>query len=335
MTHDFIVNDENIVNEYGYRVMTDGISLKQYKRNPVVLFIHDRGFTKPNGANGSEVIGRAIKLWKKDGQLIATVEFDVDDKFAKKIAGKVDRGYIKMASIYADVKETSIEPEDVLPGQVFETVTKSKLTEISIVDIGGNDNALKLSMDGKRIKLKRLNTKTQKKQDMSLETIALALGVSTETKAPVLASNIQKLKLAKEEAENKVNELEKSIKKSQEAEAKKLTDKAVELSLIPEGLKASTLKSFDNDFEGQKAVLSKLIEEKQGDEDLDGKSEKVREVVLGGKGSSKKGNVELSFDQLQKENPEELRRIRDEEPEKYAKLCKGYADGVRFNPTKQ
>lgn len=80
MTHTFIVNTEN-VNEYGYRVLTDGIDYNQYMRNPVVLFMHDRYNSQDRG---SEVIGRVVKMYKKDAQLVAEIEFDEKDAFAKK-----------------------------------------------------------------------------------------------------------------------------------------------------------------------------------------------------------------------------------------------------------
>ncbi len=330
MKHKFIINDENIVNEYGYRVMNDGLDTTQFMRNPVVLFIHERGFAKANGPEGHEVIGRVIALEKKDGQTIAEIEFDVEDDFGKKIAGKVERGYIRMSSIYADVIETSVDPEDILPGQIFETVMTSKLVEVSIVDIGGNDNALKLSREGKRIKLKRLKSKPEINSDMDMKTIALALGMGAETKPETVLGKVNELKLAKEAAEAKVQELEGKISDSTRAEGEALVDKAVKLNLIPEGLKDSQLKAFESDPEGQKAVLSKLIQDKEADSAQEGKEGAVSEVVLNGTGSKGTKTVELSFDYLQKNDPNELRRLRDEDPKEYAKLAKEYAAGKRY-----
>lgn len=60
-----------------------------------------------------------------------------------------------MASANVDVLEYSDAPELVKPGQYRATVTRSRLTEVSMVDIGGNDNALPLilNVDGKELKL--------------------------------------------------------------------------------------------------------------------------------------------------------------------------------------
>ena len=316
MKHQFIINTEN-VNSYGYRILTDGIDYAQYMRNPIVLFMHERdGYSN----KGSEVIGRCTRLYKEGTTLIAEVEFDEQDEFAKKIAGKVERGYIRMASMYAEIKEVSTQPQHILEGQVYETVTSCKLVEISIVDIGGNDNALKLSKDGKPFQLKKIVTNTSNNMDIKM--IALALGMGENTKEEAVLSAIQALKLAKEKAEAQVVSLTKTIKDTQNAEATTLVDKAVKLGLIPEALKESQLKQFEADFDGQKAVLSKLIADKEAENTRQGKANTVREVVLGA-GAKPTSTSDESFDYLQKHNPAKLRQLRDEQPEEYAK-------GVRY-----
>ena len=106
-------------------------------------------------------------------------------------------------------------------------------------------------------------------------------------------------------------------------------DKAVQLGLIPEALKESQLKQFEADFDGQKAVLSKLVADKEAENTQQGKANIVREVVLGA-GAKPTGTADESFDYLQKKNPARLRAIRDKEPEEYARLAKEYANGVRY-----
>ena len=323
MKHQFIINTEN-VNSYGYRILTDGIDYAQYMRNPVVLFMHERGV---NAYKGSEVIGRCTRLYKEGSTLIAEVEFDEQDEFAKKIAGKVERGYIRMASMFAEIKEVSTQPQHILEGQVYETVTACKLVEISIVDIGGNDNALKLSKDGKPFQLKKIVTNTS--NNMDIKVIALALGLGENTKEDTVLSALHSLKTDKEKAEAEVVALKKTISETRTAEATTLVDKAVQLGLIPQALKESQLKQFEADFDGQKAVLSKLVADKEAENTQQGKANTVREVVLGA-GAKPIGTANENFDYLQKKNPERLRTLRDKEPEEYARLAKEYANGVRY-----
>lgn len=323
MTHDFIINTEN-VNEYKYRILTDGIDYTQYLRNPVVLYHHIMN-DKEN--RGGEVIGRCVKLFVNEKKLIASIEFDENEPFAKKIADKVAGGFIRMASMYADVIAASSEPELIKDGQMYETVTKCKLVEISIVPIGGNDDALKLSKKGDTLKLNKLN---QKKENMSeLKTIALALGKASDTSENVLLDTIAQIKLEATTFKTKVAELETEIKGIRLTGATALVDKAVTLGLIPETLKDSQIKAFESDFEGQKAILTKLISDKETANGQNGNHQTIKEVVLAGKATTGGTDTEESFDYLQKHDAVKLAKIRSEDPEKYAKLAKEYGQGVR------
>lgn len=319
MTHKFIVNTE-IVNSYGYRVITDGIDTTQYLRNPVVLYMHDR---YNSDERGSEVIGRCIGLTKENDQMIAEVEFDMQDEFAAKIAGKVERGFIRMCSLYADVIETSTDPEMIVPGQFLETVTKCKMIELSIADIGGLDDALKLSRDGKTIKLKHIDQANQviqnNQNDMELKTIALALGMDAGSNESAVLGQVQSLKLAKEAAEGKVTKLEKEISDAQDADATLLVDKAVKLGLIPEALKAIQLSAFKSDFAANKVALSKLIEERETDDQKNDKTKVVKNFLNTSKNTAASNN-EVTFIKLSKENPQELIRLKREDPEEYNRL---------------
>lgn len=325
MTHDFVINTEN-VNEYKYRILTDGIDYTQYMRNPVVLYLHNRDDWKNKG---SEVIGRCVNLSVQDKKLIASIEFDEKEEFSKKIADKVAGGFIRMASMYAEVIAASSEPELVKEGQLYETVTKCKLVEISIVPIGGNDDALKLSKKDAEVKLNKLNVK--KEEDMSeLKTIALALGKPADTSENVLLETIASVKLAKDTAESKVTELETELKTIRLAGATALVDKAVQLGLIPEALKDSQLKAFEADHAGQTVILSKLIGDKETAEGQSNDQTRIKEVILTGNNKPRNTDTEESFDYLQKNDVVKLAKIRDEQPELYAKLAKDYAAGVRY-----
>ena len=216
-----------------------------------------------------------------------------------------------------------------MSGQQYETVTKCKLVEISIVDIGGNDDALKLSKDGKPITLNKVNI--NKIENMSkLVTIALALGIAAETPEDTVVGEVQKLKLAKEASDKKVIELEKQINGIRVGEATALVEKAISLSLIPESLKASQIKAFETDFDGQKAILSKLITDAEAEGTQSETHKVVKEVILGG-GKSTPTTPEQTFDYLQKHNVVELKRIRESDPTKYAQLAKDYENGVRYS----
>ena len=329
MTHDFIINTED-VNEYKFRVLTDGIDYTQYMKNPIVLFMHEREFAKTDENKGSAVIGRCVKLYKRGTDLIASIEFDMDDPFAAKIAGKVERGFIRMASMYAPVLSTSSDSKDVLPGQMLETVTGCKLEEISIVDVGGNDKALKLSKENTAVQLQKVNQKSENKMS-ELKTIALALGKPADTGESELLNTVTELKLAKTNAENKASEWEGKFVALQKSEATTIVGKAVKLGLIPEDLAEGQISLFEKDFDGQKVKLSKLIEEKEESDDKEERTGVIEAVILSGGKKKPVLTGEESFDYLQKNDPVKLSKIRAEEPVKYAQLSKDYGAGVRWS----
>ena len=98
-------------------------------------------------------IGRIDNLRVEGDSLIGTPVFDETDDFAKKIKAKWDGGFLRMVSAGLDPIETSTKPEFMLEGQKKATVTKSRLVEVSIVDIGANDDAIALYRDGELINL--------------------------------------------------------------------------------------------------------------------------------------------------------------------------------------
>ena len=144
-----VIISTEAVNSYGTRVLTSGIDLEQYKRNPVLLWMHRRAWD-----GQSMPIGKIDNLRVEDGKLIGTPVFDQNDEFARKIESKWESGFLRMASAALEPTEVNPDPALALAGQTRATVTRSKLVEVSIVDIGGNDEALQLcGADGKQLKL--------------------------------------------------------------------------------------------------------------------------------------------------------------------------------------
>lgn len=322
--HTFIVNTEN-VNEYGYRILTDGIDIEQYEKNPIVLYGHRRALDDP-----SKVIGRA-KLRKENNILYADVEFDLESEFAKEVAGKVERDFIRMCSLYADVIETSLDPEHLLPNQKYETVLKCKMIELSIVDVGGNDEALKLSRNGAPIILKKI-IKEINHTIMSLKSIALALSMGASSDENSVLEGVIQLKNDKEEAEKRATKAEAELNQIKDAEAESIIAEAVELGLVPDGLRTIQLSALKSDYAVQKPVFAKLIADAKAELAKDDKQSTVSTIVLGADKSKNKNTAdnEHCYDYLQKHDPVELSRIHKEEPVKYAELAKAYGEGKRY-----
>lgn len=129
------------INSYGSRILTEGIDTSQFEMNPILLWMHCRW----DGYRCAPLpIGRVENLRREGNALIGTPVFDTSDEFALHIANKWESGILKMCSPGIEILETSRAPELVMPGQTRETITRCKLVEVSIVDIGANDDALQL-----------------------------------------------------------------------------------------------------------------------------------------------------------------------------------------------
>lgn len=127
----FVFNDENVENSYGFSILTSGIGLSRFKNNPVMLDNHWN--------STSNVLGKWEKVKKSKGLLTGYPVFDAEDEDAKKIKGKVDRGYIKSCSMGISFNREDLK---LVGGKLI--LTKCELYEVSIVAIPSNANSIRL-----------------------------------------------------------------------------------------------------------------------------------------------------------------------------------------------
>ena len=181
------------VNRYGFRALVKGIDLTQYERNPILLWMHIRAF----GSKETLILplGNVIDLKIEDLPeiglcLTGLPVFDVSDTFAESIYKKIENGTLRMASAGLIPLEWSDDADLVLHGQRSATLVRSWLEEISIVDIGGDNNALSIALyndNHERIELSsngenalipslNLNTIDMSKIELSAARAAILLG---------------------------------------------------------------------------------------------------------------------------------------------------------------
>jgi hypothetical protein len=132
---EFLLTDSS-VNSYGFRLLTSGYLMDEYKKNPIGYDMHKRDTGvlvrwEDLRVDGEKVYGKpVINLNHPNGQ--KTVE-------------DIENGFINAASVgHLIALEVSEDPAVRLPNQLGPTVTKWFNRECSLVDIPGNFNALKL-----------------------------------------------------------------------------------------------------------------------------------------------------------------------------------------------
>lgn len=211
---------DDSINCYGTRILTAGIDLSLYEKNPVLLWMHERG----------QVVGYLKDIERKDGEITAEPVFDMATPLSRQLSKQWEFGSIRMVSVSVDIVETSEDRKQLLPGQTRPTVTKSKLSEVSIVDIGGNDNAVVLTRGGKRIELSAdgdcllplLNNQNEEQQ-MDLKKLALSVGLPETATEEEISRRIAELK-SKDE---RIAALEKENEGLKEARIEQMVDGAI------------------------------------------------------------------------------------------------------------
>lgn len=187
------------LNCYGTWVKTDGADIEQFQKNSVLLYMHWRGM----------IVGNIKDMRVEGNEITGEPYFDEVRDESKILKQQWDKGTLKMCSPNFDILETSEDSSLLKPGQTRPTVTKSKLVEVSMVDIGGNDdNLVLLSYQGNELKLaagedcanlpllktnggeapQNNNSKTEETMNVDFKAIALKLGLlETATEAEILA----------------------------------------------------------------------------------------------------------------------------------------------------
>lgn len=128
------IGTKEITDRDGDIIKVDGMDLKPYKKNPVVLWAHNR-YELP--------IGKTIRIKKiNDNQLDFDVEFAPPEtySFADTVYKLVSEGYISATSISFLADRDSIEQNPKTEyGRIF---NKTELAELSIVNVPANPMAL-------------------------------------------------------------------------------------------------------------------------------------------------------------------------------------------------
>lgn len=189
------------LNSYGYRVLTEGVDITQYERNPILLYMHNRG----------QAIGVVKEIRKEEGEITGELAFDEATELSRQCKKQWEFGSLRMVSIGFVIIETSEAPEHLVPGQRYPTVTKSRLHEVSLVDIGANDDAIRLYKDGKLVTLGEggesplpqlnHNKPIKNNQQMDIKTLARQLGLPETADEMAVNAKLAELNASKEEAD--------------------------------------------------------------------------------------------------------------------------------------
>ncbi len=259
----FVLNDEKVANSYGFHILSTGISLERFLANPVMLDGHHQ--------NNHSVIGSWQNVVLEEGKLLAEPLFDMQDENAKMIAGKVERGVIRGASMGIAFHKKDLAYED---GAVV--LKKCSLFEASIVAIPSNANALRLQMDGEEVgeaeikelclsfsKTNFINTVDMKIQLTQLALVALGMNASCkELSAEEIETAILALSKDRDTFKEKLTLSEEQVaayvakeKAQREALTAQMLDEAIKQGKITADKRQAFAELAAQNFELAKATL--------------------------------------------------------------------------------
>lgn len=295
-----ITNDS--LNSYGTRVLTAGMDIEQYRRNPVLLYMHERG----------NVIGFVKDIQVENNEVTGELVFDEVTELSKRCKRQFEFGSLKMVSAGLDIIEMSEDSRYLVVGQTSPTIVKSKLFEVSVVDIGANDDALVLKKDGKQITLGRdgecalplLNTNPIKQEQMEQKKLALQLGLPETATEDEITAKLGELHAAQDENVR----LKKEKEELTLASITTLVDRAIDEKRISPDKK--------EDF----VSLGKEIGAKKLSSIFSAMSPHVKlSAILGHQGTGK-AEAPGNYAKLSEVPADKLLVLRKEQPEEYKRL---------------
>ena len=127
-TMEFVASDESD-DRYEDNIMAKGWNLKNYRANPVFLFAHD---------NHIPPVGKVVKIGTEGTQLLASVEWDMDDPLGSMLQNKYAKKFMRAVSVGFRPLEFEFKSEG--SGIKF---LKQELLELSAVPVPAHPNALK------------------------------------------------------------------------------------------------------------------------------------------------------------------------------------------------
>lgn len=297
------ISNESL-NSYGFRVLTHGMDVAQYNRNPVLLYMHERG----------NVVGYVKDLKVENNEVTGELMFDCASELSQRCKKQFEFGSLRMVSAGLEILETSEDKELLVAGQTRPTITKSKLFEVSIADVGANDDALVLHKDGKRITLGRdgdcplpllNNNNKQKTEEMENKTIALKLGLPETATEVEISAKIAELNAVKEKNASLMQEKE------------KLTLTSI-TNLVVQAIAEKRLEEKDKD---QFVELGKKIGVEELEKTLKAMHPAVKlSSVLGHQGGAPAGDQ--NFTKLSEVPADRIAALRSENPKEYKRLYK-------------
>lgn len=321
----FVLNDETKKNSHGFYLLNSGGQFERFNDNPVMLDNHDQ----------NRLVGKWLNRRVEGEKLMAEPVFDEGTALGAERKGQVERGFLRGASpgiipLEAEWRKNPATGTEEL------YVTRWELVEASVTPIPSNAGALSLRIydsnqepvqeENVRLHLDHIvklsaeskapgvipKPKPMDKITLSAEA-AVALGLPSADTAPeALSAAVVKMSADLKAANDKAAKLEREAREALRSKAESLVKMAVDTGRITADAKEAYTELAVSNYTLAEKTLGAIPEK----------------ITLSGKISPLAGGV-IPKDRAKwtllkwlKEDPEELAKIRAQEPDAFEQIKK-------------
>ncbi len=297
---EFILSDGKNTNSRGYKVAVAGIRMDRFSANPVMLKEHNSGL----------VIGRWENWKKENNQLKAEPVFDTDDPDGKEIARKVDKNFLRCASI--GIIPLRLEEID---GDLV--MTECELVEASIVSIPSDSGAVRLYNDKleelsfDQVKINFNFSNNNQNANQMADVTGLRLSQRTVESLGLTTDHTSKdVELAVAEKDREIETLNAKLNAVEKQAQADFLDNAVKAGKITETEKLSFAKMAEKGcFDDVKSIIEQKPESASAT-----LADKVQKSNLTA------GRETWDYLKWMKDDPKGLEKIRKENPKEFERL---------------
>lgn len=268
MPKPFVFNDQNQSNSYGFRILTAGISLSRFSKNPMMLNQH---------WNSTEsVLGKWTNVRVENDLLLGEPIFDIEDEDALAVSGKVEREFINSCSMGITFNREDLK---IIGTELI--MEKCELFECSIVAVPSNANSIRLYADNgeilkddevkqfclsllpKELETELLNLNPENNMKKILLTVASLMALKFDKSTPEV--DVEQVELAIQTLSNentdlraKLLALETEKEVSQEKAATDMVNLAIAEGRIPATKKDDFVSLANANFDLAKSTIESL-----------------------------------------------------------------------------
>lgn len=315
---DYILSDSG-VNEYGFRLLTDGYQIDSFQRNPIGYYMHRRD-------DGVALKWEDVRI--EGDTVVGKPVINLSNARGQQTCDEVENGFLNAASVgHIVVLEYSTDADMMLPGQTGPTITKWYNKECSLVDIPGNSNALTKLYDEQENELNlidlNIHIPVMKHAALMLHPeLYQLLNLSDDANDQQLMDSVRQLSLqagmvATLETENNAlrsdkDQLQQTLGELQRVQAQQevttLLHRALEDKKITVALQQQLAGDYANNAAGLKNLLATMPA--------------YRSIVDSLKSSSETTALQWSWDDFERKDPtgERLKELKANYPDRYQEI---------------